>query len=209
MPNGSAAALRQGWQAALRSWLPPGLIADHPIDGTENAALRAAATEMTLVKRFADLLAAGRRRALDQSRHRHDDAVVSLAALRSLLIKEGLLHLARQAVVQQAFDGDDVVTIDGVKRRRARLYRPTVLQHGTRAAIALRTADTGAFPVEILWKRRQQCQLRRCLHIHGVAVNVERPCYLVRLFRRLHVADPWLVGVVDAQVLGDQVPVAA
>src|SRR5690606_10243935 len=98
----------------------------------------AAQVELELV---ADLLLGGMRIAIEQGLERHDHAVQTIAALRALLVDEGLLDGSEPLEGAQAFERGDFVPRHALDGYDTGPGRHAVDQHRTGAAFAQAAAE--------------------------------------------------------------------
>src|SRR5690349_23694265 len=80
----------------------------------------------------------------DAADRRQDLARRAIAALKSVMLDEGLLHRMQFAAVGDAFDGGHIVTLRGHGKRQTGQHAPPVEENRTSAALAVVAAFFGA-----------------------------------------------------------------
>src|SRR5262245_16583656 len=88
---------------------------------------------------------------LQERRHRHDHARLTVAALGYLVFEPGLLNLVPDSVGREALDGGDLLALGGADGHDARPDRDAVEVHRAGAALrnpapVLRARETDLFP---------------------------------------------------------------
>ena len=118
---------------------PPHLFAG-PHDGGDNPVVGTAAAEMT-GQRLADIGVGRTRFLIQQFLGLHDHAVDAIAALRGLLVDEGLLQRMRLLDGAERLDGGDLGIAERADRGDAGARRLAVDQHRAGAALRQPTAE--------------------------------------------------------------------
>src|SRR5262249_43280768 len=151
-------------------WLPPSRIRSFVDRG---AHLLVGATTTDVGDRRIDVGIGRLRLVLEQRRHGHDHAALAVAALRHVVTDPRLLHLGEVAVVGEPFNGDDLLTLGGTGRERARPRWNTIDMD--RAGAALRDAATvfRASEADILADRPQQRRVGAYIHFIVLAVDIK------------------------------------
>src|SRR6185437_6592640 len=120
-----------------------------PRDGAKDARMRAATAEIA-GERLPHLAVAGLRIALQQGRRRHDHAVDAIAALRRLLVDEGLLDGMRLVDGAETLDGGDLLARRQGDREGAGAHRLAVDDHRAGAALSETAAEFCAVQLEVV-----------------------------------------------------------
>ena len=120
----------------------------------DDAIVGAAAAEIA-GQRLAHVGLGRLRLAVEQFLGRHDHAVDAVAALRGLLVDEGLLQRMRLVDRAEPFDGGDLGVAERADRGDAGAHRLAVDQHRAGAALREPAAELGAV------ERTDRCAARR------------------------------------------------
>src|SRR5205823_2274769 len=106
-----------------------------------------------------DVLARGARVALEQGVRRDQEARGAEAALRAVLLVEGLLHRGESLGRPEPLDRRHLGAVERRERQQARAPRLAVDEDGARAAAALLAAGLGARDRELLAQHlEERCQ---------------------------------------------------
>src|SRR4051794_32392984 len=90
---------------------------------------------------------------------RHDLSRRAIAALKGVMLDEGLLHGMQLAVwTRNPFDRCDRMILDARRKSEARQHAPPVDQHRAGAALSLVATLLGAGQPQVLTQRIEQCR---------------------------------------------------
>ena len=132
--------------------------------------MRAAAAQI-IAQRFQHLVLGRVWRALQQRLGRDDHAVEAIAALRGLLVDEGLLHGIGVLARAEAFERHNVAAGAALDRDHAGARRDAVDQHGAGAAFAEPAAIFRSVQFEIVAQHIKQGGVGRGVDVMGFAVD--------------------------------------
>src|SRR5665213_147278 len=166
-PRYPAAGARRAHLGTCRSRPPR-----RPLDGPDDARVSSAAAEVR-VERLADLRLAGRALVLQQRDGAYDHAGNAVAALRCLLLEEGLLHGMQLIAGSEPLERHDAPPGEGLHGRRATRGGLAVDENRTRIALLEAASELGRGQAEIVAQHRQQRRPGIGADDHTPAVDVE------------------------------------
>jgi len=143
------------------------------LDGGDNVGIGAAAADVA-AHQFADLIDALGLAFGDQAGRRTDLPRRAIAALKCIMIDEGLLQRVQRAVFGQALDRGDVGAVLHHGQCQAGVEPPSVDQDCTSAALSVIAAFFRACQVEAITQRVEQGCPRRHLQLSLFAVDMKR-----------------------------------
>src|SRR6266511_2705889 len=151
-----------------------GRLAQHDlVEGRHDVGIGAATADVA-AHQLANLVGGPRLALGDQAGGGADLARGAVAALKGVVIDEGLLQRMKRVPLCQAFDRRYARTILHDRKRKARITAPTIDQNGAATALAVITALLGAGKVEIEAKRVEQRGPRRDRQFAFDAVDMKR-----------------------------------
>src|SRR5579859_2088418 len=123
--------------------------------------------------RVVDVLIAWFRRLREQTRGLHYLAALAVAALRDSQALPSCLHLPAYRRAADGFNGGDRLAGCGRDRGDARARRDAIQMHSARSAKRHPTSEFRAGETQLIAKRPQEGRIRRHVHRHRLAVDIQ------------------------------------
>src|SRR5438445_137597 len=142
------------------------------LDRRTNPLIGAAATDVA-GHRLVDIVIGGLRGLGEQAGRLHDLPTLAVAALRDVQAAPRGLDALADRCSTDPLDGRDLLAFRSRDRRDARARRRTIQVHRARAAEGHATPELGAGESELVAQRPEQWRVRRHVHRHGFAIDVE------------------------------------
>src|SRR5215831_20145163 len=155
-----------------RSWSSPPVRLHHPHDGAYDTVVAAAATQIA-GERPANLGFGRLRIALEQVGRRNDHAAGAIAAMRGLLVDEGLLQWMQLVEGAEPLQRGDLVGTEVRDRHHAGAHDRAVDEHRAGAALREPAAELCAVKLEIIAQHIEQRGVRLGLHRAGRPVDLQ------------------------------------
>src|SRR6266436_2093288 len=170
-------------------------------DCSANPLIRAAPADVA-GHRVVDVLIARFRVLREQAGGLHDLTALAVAALRDRQALPGRLHLAADGCAADGFNGGDRLAGCGRDRGDARARRHAVEMHRARSAKRHPTSEFRAGEAEFIPQRPQEGRLRRHVHRHRLAVDIQSWHRDLQLLKsRTHVHDGVSVQVYNYELV--------
>ena len=140
-----------------------------------------AAAAQIAIQRLLDVIAGRMRILVEQGLRGHDHAADAVAALRGLLVNEGLLKLARILLRAEALERGDLLAFGKGERRDAGMDGIAVHDDGAGAALGQPAAEFRATQAKIVAQRVKQHAVGWCIDHMIMTIHVDRDLVASRL----------------------------